>query len=248
MFDNNNHNSSCAFAEQIVSYLYGETNVKEKAAFDVHLNSCSTCAEELAGFGFVRSSIVEWKKAEFFNLETPSIEIPYPIAVSTKKQSWLVELRQLFTISRAWSVALAAFVVCVGLTFLVFNFSNNNEVAKDNNKPIESVVPTIPEKKVEQPSEMIPDETANQKQPNSPDTEIAPRVVPKNRILKASNNLTKKNNVKQNSNNGTNVRQIKDDKNTLAEQKQSVPKLNSLEEEEDNSLRLADLFAEDGGK
>ena len=64
---NNNHNPSCAFAEQIVSYLYNETNAKEKAAFDAHLNNCSTCADELAGFGFVRSSIVEWKNAEFLN-------------------------------------------------------------------------------------------------------------------------------------------------------------------------------------
>ncbi len=248
MFDNNHHNSSCAFAEQIVSYLYNETNAKEKAAFDVHLNSCSTCAEELAGFGFVRSSIVEWKREEFSSLETPSIEIPYPTAISTEKQSWFGELRQLFTLSRAWSMALAAIVVCVGLTFLVFNFSNNTEVAEDKNKPTKSVVSPIVEKRVEQPIEKIPDETAYQKQPNSPDTEIAPRVVPKNRIVKASNNLTKKNNVKQNSNSLENVRKIKDDKNTLAEQKQSVPKLNSLEEEEDNSLRLADLFAEDGGK
>jgi hypothetical protein len=250
MLNNNHHNPSCAFAEQIVSYLYGEAGTKEKAAFHVHLNSCSNCADELAGFGFVRSSIVEWKKEEFSNLETPSIKIPYPIAVSTEKQSWVTELRKLFALSPAWSTALAVAAVCVGLTLLVFNFSNSNEVAEDNNKPMESVVLPIVEMQVEQPKESISDETANQTpmDKQSKPSEIAPRVAPKNRIIKATNNPTKNNSVEQNSNNVANVRKIKDDKNTLAVQKQRVPKLNNLEEEEDNSLRLADLFTEDVGK
>lgn len=249
MFDNNHHNSSCAFAEQIVSYLYNETNAKEKSAFDAHLNNCSTCADELAGFGFVRSSIVEWKNTEFSSLETPPIEIPYPLAVSTEKQSWLGELRKLFALSPAWSMVVAAIAVCVGLTFLVFNFSNKNEVAKDN-KPIESVVSPIVEKQIAPPIKDTSDETAikTPAEKLQKPSKTAPQVVSANQIVKASNNPPKNKSVKQNSDNLANIRKIKGDKNMLAVQKQSVPKLHNLEEEEDNSLRLADLFAEVGGK
>lgn len=244
MFDNNHHN--CAFAEQLVSYLYNETNAKEKAAFDGHLNNCSTCAEEFAGFGFVRSSLEEWKNAEFSNLETPSIKIPYPTAVSTEKQSRFAQLRKLFALSPAWRAALAALAVVVGLTFLIFNFSNSNEVAEDNNKPIESAVSPIVEKQIEPPIKETPDETATQ---NPTEKQSKPSAIaPENRIVKASNNLTKKNNLKQNLTNAANVPKTKSDKNAFAVQKQNVPKLNNLEEEEDTSLRLADLFAEVGVK
>lgn len=245
---NNNHHNHCAFAEQIVSYLYGETN----AAFDAHLNNCSTCADELAGFGFVRSSIVEWKKAEFSNLETPSINIPYPTTVSTEKQSWLAELRRLFALSPTWatvSAALAIIVVFVGLTFFGLNFSKKMEVAENANKPINSDVSPIIETKTEPPIEKISNDTAEQTLEDKPSKPSeakneSRKIAPKNQIVKTSDNPNK---VLPNSNNSANVRKIKDDKNTLATQKR-VLKLNNLEEEEDNSLRLADLFADVEGK
>ena len=246
---NNNHNPSCAFAEQIVSYLYGETVGKEKAAFDAHLNNCSSCADELAGFGFVRASIVEWKTEEFLNLETPSINIPYPMAVATEKQSWLGELRKLFALSPMWATAFAVLIVCVGLFLLAVSFSNNNDVAGKVEKPTNAVVPPIVEEK---PTPRI-EETAQQIQTDElPKPSIienaseknAPQIAPKNQIVKVSNNVRKNKGVTQNANNAANVRKLKDDKTTLAARKQVVPKLNSLEEEEDNSVRLADLFAE----
>lgn len=249
MLNNNHHNSSCAFAEQIVSYLYNETNAKEKAAFDVHLNSCSNCAEELAGFDFVRSPIVEWKNAEFDNLETPAINIPYPTTISTEKQSWLGDLRRFFTLSPTWATAFATVIVCVGVAFLVFNFSNTTEVAEKENKPINTVVSPIVEKSVELQTEETEKETVKQEKPQPSIVEndspkIAQQIAPKDQIVKVSNNAKKDKNIVQNTNVAANVRKIKDDKTTAGVKKQTVPKLNSLEEEEDNSLRLADLFAE----
>lgn len=247
---NNNHNPSCAFAEQIVSYLYGETIGKEKAAFDAHLKNCSSCADELAGFGFVRASIVEWKTEEFLNLETPSINIPYPIAVATEKQSWLGELRKLFALSPTWATAFAVLVVCVGLVLLVVNFSNNNDVARKVEKPTNEVVSPIVEEK---PTPRM-EETAQQDSSKvllkpsiveNASEKNAPQIAPKNQIVKVSNNVRKNKGVAQNANDlVANVRKLKDDKNTLTARKQVVPKLNGLEEEEDNSVRLADLFAE----
>ena len=250
MLDNNYHNSSCAFAEQVVSYLYGEENALEKTAFEAHLSSCSSCAEELAGFEFVRSSIIEWKRADFFNLETPSIEIPYRAAVSTEKQSPFSGIRRFFAFSPAFSIASAAIIVCVGLGLLALNFSTTGEVAKDNNKPAESVVSPVSEKQVEQPVKETVERIAVQPAANErlkPSESVA-RIASKNQIVTASNNPTKNRIVTPNPKNVTKIREIKDNKDALAVQKQSIPKLNNIEEEEeDNSLRLADLFAENEG-
>lgn len=246
---NNNHNSSCAFAEQLVSYLYGEVNDSEKTAFAVHLKSCSSCADELMEFGLVRSSIVEWKNEEFANLDTPLVKIPYPTTVSTEKQSWFGGLRQLLTLSPTWATAFAAVVVCVGLAFLAFNFSNKTEVAEKENKPINTVISPMVEKSVEPQIKETAKETVKEEKSQPAIVEkdspkIAPRNAPANQIVKVASNIKKDKNVANNPINAANVRKLKDDKTTVAQQKRAIPKLNSLEEEEDNSLRLADLFAE----
>ncbi len=246
---NNNHNPSCAFAEQIVSYLYGETIGKEKATFDAHLNNCASCADELAGFGFVRASIVEWKTEEFLNLETPSINIPYPIAVATEKQSWLGELRKLFALSLTWATAFAVLIVCVGLVLLAVNFSNDKNIARKVEKPTNAVVSPTVEEKPTPPIEETAKQTPTEELPKPSNIENAsekysPQSAPKNQFVKVSNNVRKNKGVTQTANNVVNIRKLKDDKTTLTARKQVVPKLNSLEEEEDNSVRLADLFAE----
>ena len=250
MPDYNHHKSPCAFAEQLISYLYDEATAREKAAFDAHLSNCSNCTDELADFGFVRSSIVGWKNTEFSNLETPSIEIPYSAMVSIEKQSWLDALRRIFTLSPAWSTAFAAFAICAGLIFLGLNFSKNSEIANDIKKPVETTVSPIIQKRVEQPVNEIKPEIVVQthtiEQPKQ--SETAPRDSSKNQIVKASKSAPSNRRIRQNSNNPVNVRKINENKDALTAQKQSVPQLNSLEEEEDNSLRLADLFIEDEGR
>ncbi|MDQ3179236.1 MAG: hypothetical protein M3Q33_01830 [Acidobacteriota bacterium] len=250
MFDKNHLNPTCAFTEQIVSCLYGEATVQEKAAFDAHLNNCSTCGNELESFDFVRSSIVEWKKEVFVNLETPLIKLPYPIVVSAENHSWLDELRKLFTFSPRLSIVLAALAVCVGMTFLMLNFSNRDDIATIDNKPIESSLTPNVDKKVEQQIESVAEEDTFKKQTSKDEllkpsyTKTMPPIAPENRIVKASNNSSKSNSVLQNSNKLGQVRKTKFDKNALAVQKRPVLKLNNLEDEEDSSLRLADLFAE----
>ncbi|MET0751899.1 MAG: zf-HC2 domain-containing protein, partial [Pyrinomonadaceae bacterium] len=107
MLNNNGHNSSCAFAEEIVSYLYDEASVKEKTAFVAHLENCSDCNDELTAFGFVRSSIQEWRNEEIFALQMPALEIPHlqpaKVAenspVSENSGTWLDRIRTFLTLS-----------------------------------------------------------------------------------------------------------------------------------------------------
>ncbi len=268
MLNTNHHNSSCTFAEQMVSYLYNEANVQEKAKFEAHLKNCSGCADELASFGFVRSSVQEWRKEEFSQLETPVMKFPLhqspeTVVTATSKRSRFAELRQLFTLSPTWATAATAFAVlavCVGLALVGLNFFNKTDVAENkDNLPEKSVSYPAIEKRIEQPQEInISEETAKQ---NSPDKisrpfeekseiENTPRVAPKNSIVKALNKTKrapKNETVAQNTDNLRAVRQVKDIDNinkTAVAKNRQVPKLTEFDEVEDNSLRLSDLMAE----
>ena len=95
MLDTNHYkNSSCAFAEQIVAYLYDEANPQEKTDFEAHLTNCENCADELSAFGLVRSSVQQWRTAEFLPMQIPAIEIPFEkhraIVVNSTEKCFLV--------------------------------------------------------------------------------------------------------------------------------------------------------------
>ncbi len=249
MLDTNHQNSSCAFAEQIVSYLYSEADRQSKAKFELHLTTCADCSDELAGFGFVRSSVQEWRNEEFLQLAIPAMEIPFEkfseIVISpTEKRSWLADLRQLFTLSPAWTTAATAFAalaICVGLTLVAVNFSGTADVAGNNKiTPEKSVVSPSIENKNGQKLENISDETAKN----------APQAAPKNLIVKVSNKaqkVPKIETVARNSSISASVRKTKNinniNKTTVAKNRQ-VLKLADFDEVEDNSLRLSDLMAE----
>ncbi len=264
MLDTNHKNSSCAFAEQLVSYLYNEANAQEKSVFESHLVNCENCADELSAFGFVRSSVQQWRTEEFSPMQTPAMKIPFEesreIRInSMEKHSWFANLRQLFTLSPTWATAFATLIVCVGMIFLAINFSGSNDVAENNQiAPEKSVISPAIENEAEQNVKEVSDEIAKESSSDKivepfeekPEIESLPRVVPKNSIDRVSNNTkrTPKNEAAaQNSNNSAPVRKVTDlnkiNKATIAENRQ-VPKLADFDEVEDNSLRLSDLMAE----
>jgi len=266
--NNNNHNSSCGFAGQVVAYLYDEANARERNEFETHLINCPDCTDEIAGFGVVRSPIGDWRK-EFSALETPVIEIPYlkqpnfntNQTVSTAKRSRLADFRSLFSLSPMWksaSAAFAALAVCVGIALIVFVFSGSKELAVNNNLQIE---PTFSpsnkiENKVSEKVEVVspnglPDtapnpETANS-QPNT--SKQNTRNPQENSVVKIANNASKQKTISPKSNKLTvrNETNTNNETKTANTQKRQAPKLSDLSEEEDKkSLRLADLFEDIG--
>jgi Putative zinc-finger len=248
MSSNNGHNSSCAFEEQIVSYLYDEASKQEKIEFETHLKTCANCAGELSGFGFVRSSIQEWRNEEIFALEMPALEIPAlkTATVERESSSWLENLKRVFSFSPKFAFgALAALVICAGLVVLALNFSGNRNIADSEVKQPEPILASnkINEEKIAAPkdekvSDIAPaplkQETADNKfveksLPTKKDSRVkAPNAAPKNKI-----NAPKSNNFATNKN-----------KKTDKLEKQEIPTLSDFDEDEDESLRLADLFSE----
>lgn len=270
MLDNNNHkNSTCAFAEQTVSYLYGEADAKEKTVFETHLNSCVSCAEEFAGFSAVHSSITEWRNEEFLSLEIPSTEIPYEKTRefynaetdSKVSRSWLEELRKLFTLSPALtaSASFAVIAVCVGIIFFANKSLYNVDVADIKGKNTEQIIAsqkfgnenlgnTVPNENLgKAPGKISTDEQskflATTAKNGNLETIPESRDARKNSTVKDaadSRSLTK------NLNREANLRKIKaasiNNKKPAFAQTGKIPRLNSIEEEEDQSLRLAELF------
>jgi hypothetical protein len=276
MFDYNHQNSSCTFAEQTISYLYDEIDVSGKAAVEKHLRICAVCADEITGFGIVRSSILDWQRDEFYQLETPKIEIPnneskklpLGISVSNKTQSWIGTLREFLSVSPA-SVAIAALLlvtVFVGLIVINHNSSGNNQIAVggDKNATQTSVLPE-PENKSEIASINSSNNSTNVNSPekSSPSNVIkVQELSPKNLqtaaklpVVKVSNNARAASRTAvaaRKTKNSPTVRRLDVSNyaavNTLSAKAGLVPKLNNIEEEEEETLHLADLLNEVGGK
>lgn len=276
MSNNNHHNLQCGFAEELVSYLYGEINFAEKAEFEKHLDQCSNCDEELAAFGYVRSSINDWREEEFLALETPNIEIPYLVPQkivgtsvnSNQSRSKLDGLRELFSHFSSWATAttaFAAFAVFVGVTILIINFqsptdvSRINEVNNETNTSLQKSNQIADSNSLKPEDQIIKDIQVESKlnEDFQPETNSTPVEIetplPKKAVALSSDKSPKyKVNTKINKKPNENLLA---DKNKILKQNRSkitvtenAPKLTDFSEEEDNSLRLADLFDEIGSK
>ncbi len=276
MLDNNHQNSSCTFAEQTISYLYDEIDVSGKAAVEKHLRTCAFCADEITGFGIVRSSILDWQREEFFQLEIPKIEIlnneneklPLGIFVSNKTQSWIDKLREFLPVSPVWATAAALLLVTVfvGLIVINHNFSGNNQMSENGDKnAAQTIVSPESESKAEVAVINGLNKNANVNSPEKPSPsnvikvqELSPKILQtaaKLPVVKVSNNARSASRTviaARNTKNLPIVRRL-DASNYAAAYTPSanakrVPKLNNIEEEEEETLHLADLLNEVDGK
>jgi len=255
---NNQNSATCRFAEQIVSYLYDECAKDEKTKFEAHLKDCSRCADEYAGFGFVRSSVLEWRNEDFSMMTTPVFDIPAnkneksPFKISTESINWLSGIRKLFSFNPALALAALGFlIICAGVTLFMVNFPRSNEIVenggeKDSVKTI--VTPTVEISKKPDDEKVIDIPGIKVEKSDSPllNTNNLPRqkepekqVIPVKSVVKVSDNAAKNiPNVSAIKSKETNDRRIKPIK------KQQVPNLNDGEDDEDETIRLADLFDE----
>jgi len=53
--------NDCGRKEDLVTYLYSEVNTSERASFELHLDDCDSCRNELTVFGRVRDDLEAWQ-------------------------------------------------------------------------------------------------------------------------------------------------------------------------------------------
>lgn len=267
MMNNNHHKTNCTFAGEIVSYIYDEIGAKEKSVFENHLADCSNCADEIAGLTNVSFSIGAWRDAEFAHLPTPHIEIPYENGwnnnkIGSIKSSWLAGIRQIFSLSPAWTTATAAMgalVLCAGLIFVAVNFSDtSSDLAEfDNKNAVKPVISPTTKNVFTQTAEDIAGNApkpSNKSSVNPPNEPIQPELTkePKNSEKSVNSAVKISGKLKNKSipQNGSNQFSVKTNEptgtknNIRAVQNKKSPTLHNFEDEEDDSLRLADLFDE----
>ncbi len=247
MSNNNHQNPTCTFAESLVSYLYGEISDANKVEFEIHLESCANCHNELVQFGFARSAVQEWRSVEFEKLATPVFDVPTGNSKSptaARPLSWFAEFSELFKFKPA--MAMAAFAVAVGLfgfAVFMFDFKGEGEIAKksdDQNMIQPDISPTLEKKgeqsetnigkdedKIVEPTKINNKNQVKLKTTANKDKLTTPGKYPAGVVTIRTVENTRKGNPKPN-----------------ALPKTKVPRLSDEEETEDNSVRLADLFDE----
>ena len=121
----------CERAPDLIAFLYGEADEAEARDFQLHLQQCSSCREEVASFGVVRESITEYRDEALAGF------VSTPLAAQPKTKSALAALRQFFDLSPLWlkgATAFGAVAVCVLVGFVLFR-NNNNHVTSTNVNP-----------------------------------------------------------------------------------------------------------------
>src|SRR5215216_764930 len=101
---------SCERASDLIAFLYGEADEGETRDFQLHLQQCSSCREEVASFGIVRESITAWRDEALAGF------VATPVATQPQTKSAVAALRQFFDLSPLWlkgATAFAAMTFCV---------------------------------------------------------------------------------------------------------------------------------------
>lgn len=115
----------CERGSDLIAFLYGEADERETRDFQLHLQQCSSCREEVASFGYVRESITQWRDEALAGFVSTAV------TTQPKTKSALAALRQFFDLSPLWlkgATALAAATFCVLAGLALFR-SNNNQVS-----------------------------------------------------------------------------------------------------------------------
>ncbi|HSL55288.1 MAG TPA: zf-HC2 domain-containing protein [Pyrinomonadaceae bacterium] len=118
----------CERATDLIAFLYGEADERQANDFQLHLQRCSSCREEVASLGVVRESITAWRNEALAGF------VSTPVAAQPKTKSALAALRQFFDLSPLWlkgATAFAAVTFCV-LAGLVLFRSNDAQVSSTN--------------------------------------------------------------------------------------------------------------------
>lgn len=273
---NDNHNN-CAYGEQAVSYLYGEIDARGKAVFEEHLKNCSTCANEIIGFGTVRSSILQWKSEEFLLLKTPEIDIHNAPSAGANKfaaslfktESRIDRFRKIFIPSTVWAAGFIFFIVLGGLFLFVYNFSNYKQIEKVKIEDSQIVNPlsTTLKDESEIAGKTLSEETIRIFAEKLPESEkltnknLSEKISePKKAIVRAARaakreQITVSKTFSENSRLNISAAAGKSKNlNSVAvakvpARKLRIPQIDNIDEgEEDATLRLTDLFDEVGDK
>jgi hypothetical protein len=187
---NINQRPLCHRAEDLVTYLYGETTAEEARDFSAHMQQCDACRAEFTIFHQVHDSIVTWRNEAIGSVvQVPQSTSAASAFVATdefvqheRKLSALAALREFFSVSPLWlrgATAFAGLLLCALIVFAVSRaWQQPTQLATDNKKYTEQEFQQAVQKQVEQiakSSEAKPEPAVTPNDDAQPRTQVATR-------------------------------------------------------------------------
>jgi hypothetical protein len=201
-----NERPICHRAEDLVTYLYGESTAEEARDFGTHLKQCDACRREFNLFNQVHESIVNWRSEVLGPMTVPSAVASSVADSVAPSRSWQPEsrrlsafaaLRQFFAVSPLWlqgAAALATVALCALVVFTAMRLSrkpapavNGTNEAKYSQKDFDQAVKKQVDEKLAQIKQSEPSGPLAVSEPNI--KKSRPQVAA-NRI-RANNQRTK---------------------------------------------------------
>ncbi len=245
---NNGNNSKCEFTGEIVSYLYNESGTSQRRIFEKHLADCTVCTDEFAAISNARFSVFEWQKEAFAHLLTPEIVIPYGskkgFVQAADDSGFWAGLRRLVSFPSLPMAITAALLLCIGMGFVTiayFGGRQGNTIADIGGAvpPVErSVLPS------NVPAVLV---TSDHKTPGKTMERVS-KNGPANRSTLSNSTVANNRGIRQEKFIRAENRKLGADiasHDPTAQPRKPV--LTTDAETDDRSLRLSDLFDEDGG-
>jgi len=146
----------CERAPDLMAFLYQEMNDSETREFQLHLQQCAGCREELRSFGAVRESITEWRDEALAGF------VSAPLVAKAPAKSAFAAFRQFFDLSPLWlkaatGFAVIAFCVLAGLLFVNVRKESGNTAVytqQDVDRLVNEALASQPKPPVEKAPEL----------------------------------------------------------------------------------------------
>lgn len=270
ILDDNHKNSSCDFAGTLVLYLYGEAPKPESIEFEGHLKNCLNCADELESFAALRNSLFEWKE-DFTAIKTPAFVLPNEkqrkfakeVTNGNEKRPRFSDFGKLFSFFPKLAAGFAVAAICFGLFLFALRFSQNNELVQNDLNTINSNASfQVIDKKIQQAEESGLSGNSDDnpvKAQKSENKNLSEKAATPARFDGSRNSSVKISGISQTAAKNYKSTQNKIKSQTIREKQvynsqrltatsKKNPTLVEVGDEEDDSMRLADLFEEVGGR
>ena len=120
-----NFSRACGRAEELMGFLYGESNERDANAFRDHLQQCAVCNAELSSFADIRKSLIAWRNESFSSLPSPA-----GININAQPRSAVAAIRKFSNLSPTWmraAVGFASLLFCVFAVLAVFGLRQSND-------------------------------------------------------------------------------------------------------------------------
>ena len=110
------HAPVCGRENDLIAFLYGELDHRERTAFRSHMQDCRSCGLEFTEFTNIRESVVAWRNEALGGATSPAVQTSPFVRADRPGLTALTALREFFNLSPLWmkgAVVFASLLFCL---------------------------------------------------------------------------------------------------------------------------------------